>query len=196
MAEDELEDEDELEGKEPTNILKILVFVFAALLLIGVSVAATLYLTGFFDVKDEQSVAVLNELEDSTKDADGNLKEKELPEKQKKETPETQQFEQSYQEMKSKFTVNIPNSKKYLQFSISVMTHYDEKVLGNVDKHQTALRSAILQVVRQKPVETYNSEDGMASVLIEIKEAMNSVLMGYEDFGGIEEVFFTEFVVQ
>ena len=190
MAEDELEDEDELEEKEPKNILKILVFVLAALLLIGVSVAATLYLTGFFDVKDEQSVAVLNELEDSTKDADGNLKEKELPEKQKKETPETQQFEQSYQEMKSKFTVNIPNSKKYLQFSISVMTHYDEKVLGNVDKHQTALRSAILQVVRQKPVETYNSEDGMASVLIEIKEAMNSVLMGYEDFGGIEEVFF------
>ncbi len=196
MAEDELEDEDELEEKEPKNILKILVFVLAALLLIGVSVAATLYLTGFFDVKDEQSVAVLNELEDSTKDVDGNLKEKELPEKQKKETPETQQFEQSYQEMKSKFTVNIPNSKKYLQFSISVMTHYDEKVLGNVDKHQTALRSAILQVVRQKPVETYNSEDGMASVLIEIKEAMNSVLMGYEDFGGIEEVFFTEFVVQ
>ncbi|HIG91970.1 MAG TPA: flagellar basal body-associated FliL family protein [Methylococcaceae bacterium] len=196
MAEDALEDEEELEEKEPKNILKILVFVLAALLLIGVSVAATLYLTGFFDVKDEQSVAVLNELEDSTKDADGNLKEKELPEKQKKETPETQQFEQSYQEMKSKFTVNIPNSKKYLQFSISVMTHYDEKVLGNVDKHQTALRSAILQVVRQKPVETYNSEDGMASVLIEIKEAMNGVLMGYEDFGGIEEVFFTEFVVQ
>jgi flagellar FliL protein len=196
MAEDALEDEEELEEKEPKNILKILVFVLAALLLIGVSVAATLYLTGFFDVKDEQSVAVLNELEDSTKDADGTLKEKELPEKQKKETPETQQFEQSYQEMKSKFTVNIPNSKKYLQFSISVMTHYDEKVLGNVDKHQTALRSAILQVVRQKPVETYNSEDGMASVLIEIKEAMNGVLMGYEDFGGIEEVFFTEFVVQ
>jgi len=196
MAEDALEDEEELEEKEPKNILKILVFVLAALLLIGVSVAATLYLTGFFDVKDEQSVAVLNELEDSTKDVDGNLKEKELPEKQKKETPETQQFEQSYQEMKNKFTVNVPNSKKYLQFSLSVMTHYDEKVLGNVDKHQTALRSAILQVVRQKPVETYNSEDGMASVLIEIKEAMNSVLMGYEDFGGIEEVFFTEFVVQ
>lgn len=196
MAEDALEDEEELEEKEPKNILKILVFVLAALLLIGVSVAATLYLTGFFDVKDEQSVAVLNELEDSTKDADGTLKEKELPEKQKKETPETQQFEQSYQEMKNKFTVNVPNSKKYLQFSLSVMTHYDEKVLGNVDKHQTALRSAILQVVRQKPVETYNSEDGMASVLIEIKGAMNSVLMGYEDFGGIEEVFFTEFVVQ
>ena len=83
MAEDALEDEEELEEKEPKNILKILVFVLAALLLIGVSVAATLYLTGFFDVKDEQSVAVLNELEDSTKDADGTLKEKELPEKQK-----------------------------------------------------------------------------------------------------------------
>ncbi len=196
MAEDALDEDDDLEEKEPKNILKILVFVLAALLLVGVTVAATLYLTGFFDVKDEQSVEVLNELEDSTKDADGNLKEKELPEKQKKETPETQQFEQSYQEMKNKFTVNVPNSKKYLQFSLSVMTHYDEKVLGNVDKHQTALRSAILQVVRQKTVDTYNSEEGMAGVLIEIKEAMNSVLMGYEDFGGIEEVFFTEFVIQ
>ena len=29
-----------------------------------------------------------------------------------------------------------------------------------------------------------------------IKERMNQVLIGYEDFGGIEEVFFTEFVIQ
>ena len=29
-----------------------------------------------------------------------------------------------------------------------------------------------------------------------IKMRMNQVLIGYEDFGGIEEVFFTEFVIQ
>ena len=52
MAEDALDEDDDLEEKEPKNILKILVFVLAALLLVGVTVAATLYLTGFFDVKD------------------------------------------------------------------------------------------------------------------------------------------------
>jgi flagellar FliL protein len=29
-----------------------------------------------------------------------------------------------------------------------------------------------------------------------LKTRMNQVLTGYEDFGGIEEVFFTEFVIQ
>jgi flagellar FliL protein len=29
-----------------------------------------------------------------------------------------------------------------------------------------------------------------------IKDALNRVLMKYEDFGGIEEVYFTEFVLQ
>jgi len=29
-----------------------------------------------------------------------------------------------------------------------------------------------------------------------IRDAMNAVLTKYEDFGGIEEVYFTQFVVQ
>jgi flagellar FliL protein len=188
---------EEGEGKKKGGLMKILVFVFGALLLIIVSVGATLYLTGFFDVKNEQaSTEVIQDLEKTMVDADGKPIEDKGPEKTPKETPDSQKFEQSYQDFKAKFTVNVPNSKKYVQFSLSVMTYYDERVLGNVDKHETALRSAVIGLVALEPAETYQSQEGMDKLKERIKDALNRVLMKYEDFGGIEEVYFTEFVLQ
>jgi flagellar FliL protein len=65
-----------------------------------------------------------------------------------------------------------------------------------VDKHETALRSAVIGLVALEPAETYQSQEGMDKLKERIKDALNRVLMKYEDFGGIEEVYFTEFVLQ
>jgi flagellar FliL protein len=76
------------------------------------------------------------------------------------------------------------------------MTFYDQRVLTNVDKHETALRSAVITLVSMEPQETYQSLEGVDGLRERIKNALNKVLMKYEDFGGIEEVYFTEFVIQ
>jgi len=199
MAEEERSDGagEEAGGKKKGGIAKLLVFVFGALLLIIISVGATLYLTGFFDVKKEEaSSEVIEGLEKTMVDADGNPIEDKGPQKKPKETPDAQKFDQSYQDFKAKFTVNVPESKKYVQFSLSVMTYYDERVLGNVDKHETALRSAVIGLIALEPAETYQTQKGMDSLRERIKDALNRVLIKYEDFGGIEEVYFTEFVLQ
>jgi len=199
MAEEEKSDGagEEAGGKKKGGIAKLLVFVFGALLLIIISVGATLYLTGFFDVKKEEaSSEVIEGLEKTMVDADGNPIEDKGPQKKPKETPDAQKFDQSYQDFKAKFTVNVPESKKYVQFSLSVMTYYDERVLGNVDKHETALRSAVIGLIALEPAETYQTQKGMDSLRERIKDALNRVLIKYEDFGGIEEVYFTEFVLQ
>jgi len=199
MAEEEKSDGagEEAGGKKKGGIAKLLVFVFGALLLIIISVGATLYLTGFFDVKKEEaSSEVIEGLEKTMVDADGNPIEDKGPQKKPKETPDAQKFDQSYQDFKAKFTVNVPESKKYVQFSLSVMTYYDERVLGNVDKHETALRAAVIGLIALEPAETYQTQKGMDSLRERIKDALNRVLIKYEDFGGIEEVYFTEFVLQ
>lgn len=199
MAEEDKTDDTQEEGgkKRGGGIFKILAIVFGLIIVIAVSVGATLYLTGFFDVEKEQtSTEVIEELENTMLDENGEPIAATGPEKQIKEYPDPQKFEQSYQDFKAKFTVNVPNSKKYVQFSLSIMTFYDERVLSNVDKHETALRSAVISLVSLEPIETYQSVDGMDGLRLRIRDALNKVLMKFEDFGGIEEVYFTEFVIQ
>ena len=76
------------------------------------------------------------------------------------------------------------------------MTHYDDRVVANMEKHEFAIWSEMLDVMR-KIDETRISEPNFRSDLAEqLKIAVNSVLERYEDFGGVEEVMFTEFVVQ
>mgnify|MGYP003883369979 FL=1 len=113
-----------------------------------------------------------------------------------KELPEGQKFDQLYNEMERKFTVNLTGSKQFCQFTMGFMTHYDQRVVDNVYKHELALRSAIIMEVStysKDQLATVTDKQKLANVL---KSRMNQVLIGYEDFGGIEEVFFTEFVIQ
>ena len=70
------------------------------------------------------------------------------------------------------------------------------KARENIEKHDFAIRSEILDVMRTVD-EAKLSEDSFRKELAEkLKMAINSVLEKYEDFGGVEEVLFTEFVVQ
>ena len=76
------------------------------------------------------------------------------------------------------------------------MTHYDERVFKNAKKHEFALRSVALDVMRQMTEADLAKPEFRTELAAKIREAMNSVLQKYEDFGGIEEVYFTSFVVQ
>ncbi len=199
MADEEILEDGE-QPKKKGGIVKILIFVLLGILLIGITVGATLFMTGFFDSKPavvDEAGNVVEQLE-----AGGEVGDSEDPnapkalEKQAKELPESQKFDQTYAPMDDKFTVNLSGSKKFVLFSLGYMTHYDERIIEAVAKHQMAIRSAVLMEVG-----TY-TEDEIFSVVAKqkmasnIRDRMNEVLENYEDFGGIEEVYFTEFVVQ
>ena len=76
------------------------------------------------------------------------------------------------------------------------MTNYDNRILENVYKHETALRSAGIAMSSLEPYENCQTNEGLESFRNRIRDELNRVLVQYEDFGGIEEVFFTELVVQ
>ena len=198
MANEE-EVEVEVEEKKKGGLVKILLFVIIGILLIAISIGATLFVTGAFDAKPvvvDENGNVVNQQAgaEGGEEVDPNAP-KPLT-KVAKELTEDKKFDQLYNEMERKFTVNLSGSKQFCQFTMGFMTHYDQRVVDNVYKHELALRSAIIM-----EVSTY-SKDQLATVADKqtlanaIKSRMNLVLIGYEDFGGIEEVFFTEFVIQ
>jgi flagellar FliL protein len=87
-------------------------------------------------------------------------------------------------------------SKKVMSVQIAIMTHYDERVIENVKKHDFALRSVVMDTMRMTAEADLLKPEFRKELGVKIRDVMNTLLEKYEDFGGIEEVFFTSFIVQ
>lgn len=182
------------EPKKKKPILLILVIVLSVIVLIMSVMFGTLYFSGFFEHKSE--AAAHEKVDELEKEADAARNATpEGPSKVKKEAEATR-FENTYLEIDKEFMTNITNSKKIMVVKVAVMTHYDSRVFDNVKKHEFAIRSAVLDVMRQSTEADVAKADFRSELAAKIKVVMNDMLMKYEDFGGIEDVFFTSFVMQ
>lgn len=217
MAEEVVEAE---ESKPKSPIVMIIVAGVVLLVLLVAAVGGTLFATGFFDGKDKKAAAAaLAELEASNKDGkggDGNGDTKggegkggkdegqgkppaagaSAPKPVSKTSAEMQRFEYRYHEMEKDMVANLSGSKKVMQIKVALMTRYDDRVLANVKKHEFALRSATLDVMRQTKAEDIDQPDFRKRLAEKIRDEMNATLQKFEDFGGIEEIMFTNFIVQ
>ena len=180
------------EPKKKKPILLILGGVVGAIVIM-VSVAfGTLYFSGFYEKKAE--LAAMDKLEEL--EAAATKAKDEAPAKLKKEAPEATRFEKNYFQIDKELMTNITGSKKVMVVQMAVMTHYDTRVFDNIKKHEFALRSAMLDVMRQTTEAETTKPEFRKELALRLKDVMNAMLEEYEDFGGIEEVMFTSFVMQ
>jgi flagellar FliL protein len=207
------------EPKKKGPLVKIILIVVAVLLLIGLSVGGTLLATGFFNKKPKEAVdAQLDKLEGggdghaSAGDghgapaADGHAAPaadshgKPAAEAEAKELAspegEAERWKFNYYAFEKPLLSNVAGSRKVMQVTLTIMTHYDERVIKNLKTHELALRAGILDVMRQKTEADLLRPDFRKALAEDLRLVINSLLEKYEGFGGIEEVMFTEFVVQ
>ena len=178
--------------KKKKPILLILgIAVLAIVLMVGVAFG-TLYFSGFYEKKAE--LAAMDKLEEL--EAAATKAKDEAPAKLKKEAPEATRFEKNYFQIEKELMTNITGSKKVMVVQMAVMTHYDSRVFDNIKKHEFALRSAMLDLMRQTTEAEASKPEFRKELAVKLKDIMNSLLEEYEDFGGIEEVMFTSFVMQ
>jgi len=192
MADEEIE----VEGKKKSPLIKIIIIAVVAILLLAGTAVGTMFVTGFFDKKDTSAAEeALKNLEKGATEGKGAASDA-TPQKVAKESPELQRFENSYMELEKPLVSNLTNTRKVIQLNLAIMTHYDERVFKNAKKHEFALRSVALDVMRQMTDADLSKPEFRKELAAKIREEMNAVLQKYEDFGGIEEVYFTSFVVQ
>jgi len=217
-------DEQEEGTEKKGGLVKIILLAVAGLVVIGAAVAGTHFFTGFFDKKAATEIAEAVEkaeappgmangpsgakgaespkaeapkaAEAKGADAKGAAAKDSRPAPRPKQTPDKVRFEQTYMELERTLLSNITNSRKVISLKIAIMTYYDQRVFDNVKKHEFALRSAILDVVRQTTEADIVKPSFRLDLAEKIRLTMNALLEKYEDFGGVEEVHFTEFVVQ
>ena len=191
-------DEDVEEGGGKKSLLLLIVMVLLILVLLVGSIGGTLYFTGFFEKKEQLSAeAVLEQAKREAAAAVVAGKASDAgPKLQTKSAPEAVRYEHRYAEFEKELLANLTGSRKFMLVKVAVMTRYDDRVLKNVKKHEFALRSAALDIMRQTVEADLQKPDFRKLLAEKLRTEFNAVLEKLEDFGGIEEVYFTSFVVQ
>ena len=193
------------EEQKKSNLLKIILFVVAGILLIAVGLGIGFFLFGAEPEPDPS--AEVNQIiegkeakKKKTEDSENKEGEEEgedgIIKKNVKAIPEVDSYETTYFEFPGDFTTNLKGSRKFLQVSVGVSTQYDEKVMEVVDSHQLALRSEILSTISDFTEEDISGSDGKKKLSERLMVVLNKKLESLDEFPGIEDVYFTAFILQ
>ena len=191
-------DEENNEPKKNRGILKILMFIFGGLFLIAAGLGAGFFLFGSDqpDPSEEIEQIIDRKMGEAEEKKASDEEAVDGEEKVAKETPDIKTFMTTYFEFPGTFTTNLMNSRRFLQVGVGVSTQYDDTVMGNVDQHQLALRSEILNTMSEFSEADIQGKSGREELAKALTDAVNGKLVALEDFGGVSEVHFTSFVLQ
>lgn len=105
-------------------------------------------------------------------------------------------YASNYYALEKEFTSNLRDSVHFVQVGVAISTPYDNRVVDNLKTHELAVRSAILLALGETAEDEVFSADGKTRLQKRLAAAINGVLKEKEGFGGIANVYFTNFIVQ
>ena len=177
-------------------IKKLAIFGGGGLLLIVIGLGVGYLIFGSAQPDPSEEIEEIIERKMQEREAAEEEADNATPQKMSKDTPEEEAFETIYHEFPGTFTTNLAGSRKMLQVGVGVSTQYDDTVMMNVESHQLALRSVILGVISDFTEDDVKGANGRDKLAAALRDGINGKLEALENFGGIEEVHFTSFVLQ
>lgn len=205
-----MSDKPEDAPKKKGGMKKILIMVVALIVLVGGGVGAGVYAassgligSGHAAAPEEHGPKLIPKSEQKRPAAGGEGGEGhgggEAASSGGKHTPsggDGDKYASNYYAMDPQFTSNLQDSVHVIQVGIAVSTPYDDTVIENLKTNDIAVRSAVLLTLGDTPEEQVFSSAGKLQMQQRIAKAINATLEQKEGFGGISNVYFTNFVVQ
>ncbi|MDR2401387.1 MAG: flagellar basal body-associated FliL family protein [Deferribacteraceae bacterium] len=92
------------------------------------------------------------------------------------------------------FLVNLADAggKRYLRFSLSLELSKHKNFQQEVEQKDAKIKDIIISIISSKTFEEISTPQGKIALKQEILRRLNTIMSG----GKVEDVFFTEFVVQ
>jgi flagellar FliL protein len=172
---------------------KKLILILALLTLVGGGTGAGVYFSGLLSPAAEKGAEPAKDL---PKLLPKGSKPKPEGEAEKSSSGDAPKYESSYFQIEKEFTSNLRDSSHLIQIGLAVSTPYDEKVIEHLKAHELAVRSAVLMALTDTDEETIFTADGKKDLQRRLVKAINAVLQEKEGFGGVGNVYFTNFIVQ
>lgn len=105
-------------------------------------------------------------------------------------------YASNYYAMEKDFTSNLQNSAHFIQVGLAISTPYDDTVIENIKTNDIAIRSAVLLTLGDTTEDQVFTSEGKHQLQERLVKAINGTLKQKEGFGGVSNVYFTNFVVQ
>lgn len=105
-------------------------------------------------------------------------------------------YQATYFQLQTPFTSNMSDTDAFAQISIAVSTYYDMRVISAIKAHEMAIRSQVLMMLAEQPVEALSTPEGKRGLQGRIKTIINNILKQKTGYGGVDNVYFTNFVIQ
>jgi flagellar FliL protein len=105
-------------------------------------------------------------------------------------------YEATYYQIPAPFTSNMADSDAFAQISIAVSTYYDQRVIAALQTHELAVRSAILLMLAQEQEIKLSTPQGKEQLQARLVKIINGVLKEKTGYSGVDNVYFTNFVIQ
>jgi flagellar basal body-associated protein FliL len=154
---------------------------------------------------EDSKVAYDKELKEANERVDELIKQKELKNNtiQKDSSITDKNFEKNYLAVDEEFKIKIKDSNKVMVLKFALMTTSGESIFYNFKKNKVAIISSVMDVIRQ-PTEAETKHPNFRKELAsKIHVVINNELIKYNSTRGIwnpdkgiDEVFFTSFVIQ
>lgn len=181
IEDEDLELDDAAAKKGKSSKVKILIIALVVLLLMGASIGGTLYFLGGSD--DEMA------MDDAAGMSEDNGK--------KKANKDGEQMKVIYHAFNPAFVVNFEDKGvvRFLQIGLSVLTH-DEAVVASLEQHDPVIRNNLVLLFSSQTFKDLSSREGKEKLRIQTLNEIQSILTKYTGDKGVEEAFFTSFVIQ
>ncbi len=187
---------------------KFILYGVGALALIGGGLGAGVYASGAGMVgktvhEDPRRPKLVERNEHPVEAAAGHGPEKDAPRRvgtvpvvNEDKPVDPRRFEIAYYPIEQSFTANLAEGGGFAQVAISVSTYFDSRVGDNLERQMVPIRSAILMVLSDQQATVLATPEGKQMLQRQLTRAINGVLREKEGFGGIDNVYFTNLVVQ
>ncbi|MGI4731962.1 MAG: flagellar basal body-associated FliL family protein [Janthinobacterium lividum] len=199
-------DDDAATPKKKGGLVKILVMVVGLLVLVGGGVGAGLYaassgmIGGHKKKVDDGPKLVPKSEQKAPAGAEGaSSGEGDAKATGGKETPDGEggdRYASNYYPLDKDFTANLQESSHFIQVGLALSTPYDEKEIARIKTNEIAIRSAVLMALGDTTEDQVFTSAGKRQLQARLTKAINDTLTQKEGFGGVGNVYFTNFVVQ
>lgn len=106
------------------------------------------------------------------------------------------EYRTAYFTFSDDFTSNLKDTDAMVQASIACSTRRDGRVLQWLAKHELAIRSQMLGILADTPENDVSTVEAKARLQKRMTAAINQVLIQKEGFGGVDAVYFRNFIIQ
>ncbi len=105
-------------------------------------------------------------------------------------------YHATYFQMPAPYTSNLADSDSLVQVALAISTYYDDRVIQATKTHELAIRSAILMLLSQEQEMVISTPEGKRALQKKLTGLINRILREKTGYSGIDNVYFTNFVIQ